>query len=236
MLADALRWLWRDVPGVAPKLAVMPEIQDASWANDWWIPRHEGKIAQRKAMERVDLLMIGDSITHGWEDAGKPVWDEYYADRHTVNLGFSGDRTEHVIWRLQNGAVDDIQPKLAVLMIGTNNAGHREEEAAHTAAGIKRIIAELRLRLPSTKVLLLGIFPRGADPKDRLRKINDGVNEIIRGYADDEAIWYMDLASEFLAPDGTLPRKIMPDLLHPELEGYKRWAKAMEPTLARLLQ
>ncbi len=236
LLADALRWLWRDVPGVTPKLAIMPEIQDASWALDWWIPRHEAKIAQRKAMERVDLLMIGDSITHGWEDAGKPVWDEYYAERNALNLGFGGDRTEHVIWRLQNGAVDDIQPKLAVLMIGTNNAGHREEDAAHTAAGIQRIIAELRLRLPGTKVLLLGIFPRGATPEDPLRKINDDVNEMISSYADDEAVWYLDLAPEFLTTDGQLPMAIMSDLLHPGLEGYSRWAKAMEPTLGRLLE
>lgn len=236
LLADALRWLWRDVPGVTPKLAIMPEIQDASWALDWWIPRHEAKIARRKAMERVDLLMIGDSITHGWEDAGKPVWDEYYADRNALNLGFGGDRTEHVIWRLQNGAIDDIQPKLAVLMIGTNNAGHREEEAAHTAAGIRRVIAELRLRLPGTKILLLGVFPRGANAEDPLRQINDEVNAIISGYADGEAVWYMDLAKEFLAPDGGLPVAIMPDLLHPQLEGYKRWAKAMEPMLARLLK
>ena len=236
LLPDALRWLWRDAPGVTPKLTIMPEIQGAPWALDWWIPRHEEKMVQRKAMERVDLLMIGDSITHGWEDAGKAVWDEYYADRRALNLGFGGDRTEHVIWRLQNGAIDDIQPKLAVIMIGTNNAGHREEEPAHTAAGIQRIIAELRLRLPDTKVLLLGVFPRGANAEDPLRQINDQVNEIISGFADDESVWYLDLAKEFLKPDGELPREIMPDLLHPQLEGYTRWAKAMEPTLARLLQ
>ena len=127
------------------------------------MPRHEAKLAERKAMGKVDLLMIGDSITHGWEDTGKQTWDKYYANRNALNLGFSGDRTEHVIWRFQNGAIDDIDPKLAVIMIGTNNTGHRQENAEHTAVGIKRIIYELQIRLPETKILLLGIFPRGAD-------------------------------------------------------------------------
>ena len=91
-------------------------------------------------MKKVDLLMIGDSITHAWEDKGLETWNQYYADRNALNLGFSGDRTEHVIWRFQNGAIDDISPKLAVIMIGTNNTGHRKENPRHTALGIKRII------------------------------------------------------------------------------------------------
>ncbi|MGK0483779.1 MAG: enterochelin esterase-like enzyme/lysophospholipase L1-like esterase [Planctomycetota bacterium] len=236
MLPDALRWLWRDAPGVTPKLAIMPEVQDASWAQSWWMPRHEAKLAARKSMGRVDLLMIGDSITHEWENPGREVWDEYYGDRHALNIGFSGDRTEHVIWRLQNGAVDDIQPKLAVLMIGTNNTGHRQEKAEHTAAGVQRVIAELRLRLPETKVLLLGVFPRGGTSEDPLRKLNDSINGIISGFADEKSVWYLDLSKTFLEADGVLSREIMPDLLHPQLKGYRRWAEAMEPTLVRLLQ
>lgn len=236
LLPDALRWLWRDVPGVTPNLAIMPGIQTASWAEQWWMPRHEAKIAERKAMGQVDLLMIGDSITHQWEDVGRPVWDEYYGERRALNLGFSGDRTEHVIWRLQNGEVDGIQPKLAVLMIGTNNTGHREESAEHTASGIQRVISELRLRLPETKILLLGIFPRGATKDDSLRLRNDAINGLIAGFADEEHVWYQDLSKAFLERDGTLPRKVMPDLLHPELNGYRRWAEAMEKTIEKLMR
>lgn len=235
LLPDALRWLWRDAPGVTRKPAIMPETQSAEWAQSWWMPRHLAKIAERKAMERVDLLMVGDSITHGWEDDGGSIWDQHYASRNALNIGFGGDRTEHVIWRLQNGAIDDIQPRLAVLMIGTNNAGHRQEDPAGTAAGIARILDELRLRLPETKVLLLGVFPRGATRDDPLRQINNGVNEIIRDFADEERVWYLDLADVFLDEDGVLSTDIMPDLLHPKLEGYRRWAEAMEPTIARLM-
>jgi beta-glucosidase len=236
LLPDALRWLWRDAPGVTPRLAIMPEVQDAAWARDWWMPRHEAKKAERRAMGEVDLLMVGDSITHGWEDHGREVWDEFYGDRRALNIGFSGDRTEHVIWRLQNGAVDDIRPKVAVVMIGTNNTGHRQEKAEHTAAGIRRVVSELRLRLPETKILLLGIFPRGATAEDPLRELNDSINGLVRDLADQETVWYLDLAGTFLDPDGTLPREIMPDLLHPHAEGYRLWAEALEPTLQRLMK
>ena len=233
---DALRWLWRDYPGVTPKLSIMPGEQTAEWAVKWWMPRHEAKLAQRKAMKKVDLLMIGDSITHAWEDKGLETWNKYYANRNALNLGFSGDRTEHVIWRFQNGAIDDISPKLAVIMIGTNNTGHRKENPRHTALGINRIIDEIKMRLPSTKILLLDIFPRGSDKENEFRKINSEVNEIIKNYADDESeIFFLSIGDKFLQEDGTLPKSIMPDLLHPNSQGYEIWAEAMEPTIQKLL-
>jgi enterochelin esterase-like enzyme/lysophospholipase L1-like esterase len=235
LFPDALRWLWRDYHGVKPKLAIMPEVQNAQWAVNWWMPRHEAKLAQRMAMKQVDLLMIGDSITHGWEDKGKETWDKYYAPRNVLNLGFSGDRTEHVIWRFQNGAIDDINPKLAVIMIGTNNTGHRKESPVHTAIGIKRVVAELQLRLPNTKVLLLDVFPRGADAEDELRKINTAVNEIIKDYADEKKIWLLSIGDKFLEDGNILPKTIMPDLLHPNDKGYEIWAEAMEPMIKKLM-
>ena len=233
---DALRWLWRDYPGVIPKLSIMPSQQTAAWAVKWWMPRHEAKLAQRKAMEKVDLLMIGDSITHAWEDKGLETWNKYYANRNALNLGFSGDRTEHVIWRFQNGAIDDISPKLAVVMIGTNNTGHRKETPRHTALGIKRIIDEIKMRLPSTKILLLDIFPRGADKENEFRMINSKINDLIKNYAnDDSEIFFLSIGDKFLQEDGTLPKSIMPDLLHPNSEGYQIWAEAMESTIEKLL-
>ncbi len=215
--------------------ALRPEVQTAKWAVKWWGPRHEQKLKDLKKQGRVDLLMIGDSITHGWENRGKKVWDEFYGKRHAFNIGYSGDRTEQVIWRLQNGEVKGISPKLAVIMIGTNNAGHRQDPAEETAAGIKAIIGELRERLPKTKILLLAIFPRGAYPNDKLRKLNDATNEIIAKYAADDHVTYLDISSKFLADDGELPKAIMPDFLHPNEKGYRIWAEAMEPNIARLM-
>ncbi len=215
--------------------ALQPETQTAEWAVKWWMPRHEEKLKGLEEQKTVDLLMIGDSITHGWEGGGKKVWDKYYAKRNAFNIGFSGDRTEHVLWRFDHGEIDGIAPKAAVVMIGTNNTGHRQDAPDETAAGIKAILDRLGKKLPDTKVLLLAIFPRGASADDELRLINDGINERISKFADGKRVFYLDLSDKFLEDDGTLPKSIMPDLLHPNPKGYEIWAKAMEPTLAKLM-
>jgi lysophospholipase L1-like esterase len=215
--------------------AITPEVQTAEWAQPWWMPRHKEKLEALKTIGTVDLLMIGDSITHGWEGGGKAVWDKFYAERNAFNIGFSGDRTENVLWRLQHGAVDGISPKLAVLMIGTNNAGHRQDKAEHTAAGVKAIVIELRKRLPKMKVLLLAIFPRGATADDPLRQLNDATNKIISTYVDGKSIFFLDINKAFLTEDAVLTKDIMPDLLHPNTGGYGLWAKAMEPTIKKLM-
>ena len=216
-------------------LALKPEVQTAAWAQRWWMPRHEQKLAELKAAKQVDLLWVGDSITHSWENGGRKVWDQYYAKRNPLNLGFSGDRTEQVLWRFDHGAIDGIAPKAAIVMIGTNNAGHRRDKAEHTAAGVKAIVDKLRTKLPETKILLLAIFPRGADNNDALRKLNDATNKIIAGYADDEHVFYRDISGVFLDDDGKLPREIMPDLLHPNAKGYAMWAEAIEPMVKELM-
>lgn len=215
--------------------AVQPEVQTAAWAQKWWMPRHEEKLAERKKMKRVDLVMIGDSITHGWEGAGKEIWQKYYADRHALNLGFSGDRTEQVLWRIDHGAIDDIQPRLAVVMIGTNNTGHRQDPAEETAAGIAAILERLEKKAPSAKVLLLAIFPRGETPNDKLRKLNDQINQRIAKLADNRRVYFLDINERFLDDNGVLPRSVMKDLLHPGAEGYQVWAEAMEPKIKQLL-
>lgn len=219
-----------------PKFAaIQAEVQTAEWAQEWWMPRHQQKLRDLKKQQRVDLLMIGDSITHGWEGAGKEVWERHYAQRHAFNIGFSGDRTEQVLWRLDHGAVDGISPKLAVIMIGTNNTGHRQDPPAETAAGIQAIIAQLAEKLPETQVLLLSIFPRGPDANDKLRQINERINQLIAKFADAQQVTYLDINDTFLEEDGTLPKSIMNDRLHPNAHGYALWAAAMEPAIKQLL-
>jgi beta-glucosidase len=178
--------------------------------------------------------MIGDSITQGWENEGKAVWEKYYAKRNAVNLGYGGDRTENVLWRLQHGEVDGISPKVAVLMIGTNNTGHRMEKPQYTAIGIRTILDELRTRLPETKILLLGVFPRDELPDTPMRKINNEINRMIVDYADDQHIFFLDIGREFLDADGKLSREVMPDVLHLNEASYATWANAMEPALQEL--
>ncbi|WP_202423533.1 GDSL-type esterase/lipase family protein [Duganella margarita] len=217
-------------------VSVTPEKLNESWSISWWTARHEKKLAEAKQVGKsAQVVFIGDSITEGWEKSGVPVWDRYYKPLNGIALGFGGDRTENVLWRLQHGEVDGLAPKVAVLMFGTNNTGHRQEDPKTTALGIKRNIEELQQRLPDTKILLLAIFPRGEKPDDNLRQLNDKVNAVIAGYADNQKVFFLDIGKAFLQADGTLSRDIMPDLLHPNEKGYEIWAKAMAPTLQQLL-
>jgi lysophospholipase L1-like esterase len=190
--------------------------------------RHQEFLAIAKA-GGVDLLFMGDSITDGWRNGGKTVWDKYFAPLKAANFGIGGDRTEHVIWRLRHGELEGIQPKLVVLMIGTNNSDPAED----VALGIKTIIKDINERSPVSRILLLGIFPRGEKPAGRER--NEQVNKIIAGYADNRKVVYQDIGAAFLTADGTLGKDIMPDFLHPNEKGYQIWATAIIDTVKQML-
>lgn len=216
-------------------LALTPATLEEEWAVEWWMPRHEAKLKE-EGREDAELLFIGDSITHGWENTGKTVWDEYYADYGAYNLGFSGDRTENVLWRLEHGEVDGISPELTIVMIGTNNTGHRQDPAGCTAKGIEMIVNQLKERLPETEILLLAIFPREASPDGELRQLNNNINAKIKKLADGEQVHFLNINKTFLDEDEVLSEDIMPDLLHPNEHGYKLWADAMQPILEELLE
>lgn len=207
--------------------AVKPVPREGGWMN-----RHES-FNKRVAEGNVDLLFIGDSITQGWEGAGKEVWAKFYGSRNAVNLGIGGDRTQHVLWRLQNGNIKNIKPKLAVLMIGTNNSGSNTSE--QIADGVKAIVNQLRHNLPETKVLILAIFPRGANASDTKRKVNEGANAIIAKLADDKMVFYQDIGPKFLDAEGNLSKEVMPDLLHLNKASYTTWAESIEENVAKLL-
>jgi lysophospholipase L1-like esterase len=202
-------------------------------ADKWWQDRQDSFNARIK-QGNVDLLFIGDSITHGWEGGGKDVWQKFYGKRNAVNLGIGGDQTQHVLWRLENGNIDGISPKLAVLMIGTNNSGGDTPE--NIAAGVKAIVEKLQAKLPQTKVLVLAIFPRGANNEDKLRQVNAKANVLIAKLADNKNVFYLDIGPKLLTSDGsTLSKEIMEDLLHPTPAGYTVWAEAIEPTIVKLM-
>jgi lysophospholipase L1-like esterase len=203
----------------------------------WWKNRFEEKQALVK-QGGWELVFMGDSITHGWEGGGKEVWAQNFAQYKALNLGYGGDRTEHVLWRLDNGELDGYQPKLLVLMIGTNNTGHRplaQESPEDTAAGIKAILDKIGKKSPNTRVLLLAVFPRGAKPDEEKRVRNDKVNALIKGYADGKRVIFLDFNKEMLEPDGTLTKEMMPDFLHPQAKGYAIWAKAIMPVVKETL-
>ena len=204
----------------------------------WWADRHQQKLARAKQGD-VDLLFIGDSITHAWENAtAKSTWDKYYANRKPFNIGYSGDRTENVLWRLNNGEIDNISPRVAVLMIGTNNTDGinfpKADSGIEVAQGITQICKTLRRKLPDTKILILSTFPYGQQPNPRRDSINEA-NKIVSKLKDNKHIFYLNLTQQFLNKDKTMDKEIMPDYLHPSPKGQLIWAKEMEPTLAKLL-
>jgi lysophospholipase L1-like esterase len=179
-----------------------------------------------------DIAFIGDSITQGWEAAGEP-WQKFYGNRRCLNFGVVGDLTENVLWRLENGQIDGINPKVVVLMIGTNNTLRDSE--ADILAGVQAIVKQICSRLPETKVLLLGIFPRGRTFDAQRGKILQ-VNQALAKMADGKNIFFMDFGPQLIEADGSISPSVMPDSLHLSGCGYEIWAEAIEPKLKELLQ
>ena len=179
----------------------------------------------------VDQLMIGDSITHGWEGQ-EEVWNKFYTGRSILNYGFSGDRTEHVLWRLQNSPLDAVRPKAITIMIGTNNVGSGSSSSKDAADGILAIVDLLQKQYPDAKIFVLYVFPRDEKPDGDLRRKINEINSYLPALLGNlNNVTLVDIGFLFLDDDGVLPKAIMPDFLHPNKEGYIIWGNAVEPFL-----
>ncbi len=209
-----------------------------------WLRRHQTNVDLAKKGD-IDVYFLGDSITDFWSNPssrgpsqGRRVWDYYYAPIKAVNFGISADNIEHVLYRVMNGEFDGVHPKVVVLLIGTNNFGHSPETTPEEdAGGIKHLIDVMHEKSPQTKFLLLGIFPRAdatATRNNLMPKIK-ATNALLAKMDDGKTIRFLDIGDKFLAADGTLPRDVMPDSLHPSEKGYRIWAQAMNPTLFEML-
>ncbi len=245
-LATTLLLLCGAGPPAHPR-AVLAAVPISRMELPWWHARFEAK--QRELHDgRVDLLFLGDSITQDYELSRPPdwrnyapIWQRFYGDRHAVNLGFNGDATSHLLWRIENGEISDIAPKVAVILIGANNLGRLHWSAEDTVVGIDAIITQLRHRLPHTKLLLLGVLPsdRSAWATDTTAAINRAL-AMQYGHAND--VTWLDIGHVFMN-DGRLNRDLFADPkmtpprapLHPDADGQLLMAEAMEPTLAMLM-
>jgi lysophospholipase L1-like esterase len=197
-----------------------------------WTQLHESFLKRVKE-GKIDLLFLGDSITEGWGQ--NAVWQKSYGPLNAANFGIGGDTTENVLWRIQNGEIEGISPKVIVLLIGTNNFGLEGHQPDGVAKGIATIVQSLRKKLPSSKVLLLAIFPRdekpGTESRNRIKKVNDQIAPL----DDRKNVRYLDIGPKLANPDGTLSKDIMPDFLHLSEKGYQIWADAMDPLLKQLM-
>jgi len=181
----------------------------------------------------IDLVFLGDSITELWAEAGREVWNKYYGRRKAANFGMGGDRTQHVLWRIEHGNFDGIHPKAIVLLIGGNNSRHNTPQ--EIADGVKAVVQKLREKVPESKILLLAIFPSGERPEDPQRVTAMAANAIFQKVADGRMIRYLDIGDRFTNRDGTISRIIMPDFEHLSPSGFALWAAAIEPVLKELL-
>jgi lysophospholipase L1-like esterase len=199
----------------------------------WWLARHQQKCTELQITNiPIDILFVGDSITHAWEVEGNACWQQHFAHRNACNLGFAGDRTEHLLWRMQNGEINNLAPSWVIVLIGTNNAGHRHDSPQEIAAGVKAIVDDLKLRLPNAQILLMAIFPRSRHLSKRMRKRVDSANKLIKEYSDEKQVFWLDINHHFLTDKGVLLESVMPDLLHPNSAQYYIWATAILASLA----
>lgn len=211
-----------------------------------WNARHERILREQRDMD-PQIVLLGDSITHEW--AGRPSiggkdsfprFKRDFGDYRVLNAGFGADRIQNILWRLDNGELDGINPKLLVLLAGTNNLNPKSKADPTLKAstpdeiveGIVAIIARLRRKLPVTKILTLGVFPRGARPGGRYRiaaeKVNSMLAERLKGM---EGVEFADIGGVFLDGSGNFQEPVTRDHLHLRDEGFKRWRKALDPWL-----
>jgi lysophospholipase L1-like esterase len=191
------------------------------------------KFLDRAKQGNIDLLFLGDSITEGWGKAPQ-VWKDNYEPLHVANFGIGGDRTQHVLWRIENGELDGIHPKVCVLMIGTNNTN--SDGAEPIANAVEKIVKEVQEKT-GAKVLLLAVFPRERkqDKPEQMETIKQ-INERLAKLDNGKTIRYLDIGPKFMAADGHLNQKLFSDGLHPNVEGYQIWADAMKPLLDEMMK
>lgn len=200
-------------------------------------PRHEAFVEEARA-GGIECLLMGDSITDWWRQAGSELYELHFAPLNCANFGIAGDRTQGVLWRMDNGELEGYSPRLMMLMIGTNNLSGRRSTPntpAEIAIAIATIVTRFRVKFPEAKVLLLGVFPRGAEPDDSYRAPIRRINELIANLDDGQYVRFLDIGEHFLEADGSISEEVMPDGLHPSARGYEIWAEAVMPTFRDMM-
>ena len=218
--------------------AAMPEPRtvDYEWMSvATWKEKHAADVAVAQK-GGVDVLFVGDSITEGWEWGDGEHWKKCFVPLHAANFGIGGDTTQNLLWRLDNGDVGVLQPKVVVALIGTNNLGRENATAAEAARGVEAVVRKLRSAFPDARVVLHGIFPCDYSPKAEVRQRVKDVNaRLARLDGLDGKVVFRDIGAIFLEPDGSILPAVSPDGLHLTPEGYRRWAETLEPLVRELL-
>lgn len=206
----------------APRTIEFPWMSVATWNK-----MHAEDVAIAEKGD-IDLLFVGDSITEGWDSA---LWQKNFAPYKAANFGIGGDHTGNLLWRLQHGAIGQLNPKVVVLMIGVNNFGHLHEPPEQVFQGVQAVVTQIQLAFPRAKILLNGVFPFGEAANSPKRQWTKKLNASIATLGDNKKIFFKDYGSLMLQKDGSMSPEIMADFLHPTPKGYQVWAEALMPTL-----
>ncbi len=210
------------------------ETQNKEWFKESdWLKRHEGFL-QRARSGKIDVLFLGDSITEGWFGGGAKIWQSEWTPLNAANFGIGGDEVQHVLWRVLNGEIEGVSPKVIVIMVGTNNLGNAGHNGPDTARGIELLVSTLRAKLPAAKILLFGVFPRDRMPETKFRREIAEINRRIGALAGG-AVTFVDITKDFLEPSGEILPTIMPDFLHLTEAGYEIWARELRKQFKTLL-
>lgn len=208
----------------------------------WWANRFlsRSRLIERVKGKTVDVVLLGDSIMHFWEWKQHASWAAFTNGRTVLNLGYGGDKTQNVLWRIAHGELDGYTAKCVVLMIGTNNNSSKDADPAAVANAIKKIVAEIRRHQPTTTVILHPIFPRGRSAASgrhaAARARNDKTNALLKAFAEaDGALVWVDFNDKLVDETGWVPKTIMADEIHPTGAGYDIWMTALAPHLTRIL-
>jgi len=214
--------------------AVNPAVVPAPRTDAGILERQTEVLQRAKTTAKAPVIFVGDSITQGWEDGGHEVWQKQFSALGALNLGVSGDRTEHVLWRLQQAPITHLEPKVIVLLIGTNNLGHGSSTAEQTLAGVLEVIALLHVQAPQAVLLVHEIFPRGERFNDMRGNIAQ-INQVLRGQAG-PTTRVLGFSDMWVRADGTISKETMPDFLHLSPAGYEQWAAAIGPEISAALK
>lgn len=219
----------------APASGIIPAKRAVDY--DWmsiktWEKQHAEDVVVAE-YEQVDVLFVGDSITAGWD---WQIWQNKFAPLKAANFGIGGDHTGNVLWRLQHGTIGNLQPKLIVLLIGVNNLGALQESPEQAAEGVTRVVQQLQLAWPHSKILLNAVFPFDQHAQSPNRTRVKQLNKIIARLGNNSSIFFKDYGPLLLQKDGSIAPEIMQDFLHPTPKGYQLWADAMAPDIEALIK
>jgi lysophospholipase L1-like esterase len=236
--------LFGDAPHEAPPAnnAIVPAPKLENDFYDWWA-RHEA-VLKIKDDQNPEIVLVGDSITHLWggepasagrKPNGAEAFAKTFGERRVLNLGYGWDRTQNVLWRLDHGEFDGLHPKFVVVNIGTNNFAGTKNARASTpeeiAEGVREILLRIKSKSPDSRIILMGIFPRGEKPADPMRAKVAEVNRLLAEFGKTPSITFLDLTPQLTQPDGTILRSVMGDFLHPSEAGYLIWGEALKAVM-----